>query len=52
MLTQSFMTIAERRHKVPKLPKRVLKVFVKYFCYFCHFSCPKGIGHKKLRIEN
>ena len=29
LLTQSFMTIAEQRHKVPKLAKRVFKVFVK-----------------------
>ena len=28
MLTQSFMTIAELRHKVPKISKRVFKVFV------------------------
>ena len=30
MLTDSFMTIAEQRHIVPKLSKRVFWVFVKY----------------------
>ena len=31
-LTQSFMALAEQRHKVPKLSKRVFRVFVKNFC--------------------
>ena len=29
MLTDSFLTIAEQRHIVPKLAKRVFEVFVK-----------------------
>ena len=29
MLTDRFMTIVERKHRVPKLPKRVFWVFVK-----------------------
>jgi hypothetical protein len=31
LLTQRFMTMAEQRHKVPKLAKRVFKVLVKTF---------------------
>ena len=37
MLTTRFMTIAEQRHKVPKISKRVFAVFVKCSCRFVRF---------------